>query len=90
MLFATDHSGATLCHTLSHADADSMVQLLKAKVKSDALLVSDANRCYAAVAKSLGVASSYLDSYMRWYHLLSRQGGCNSPEICLRAAVSRL
>ena len=42
MLFATDRSGATLCHTLSHADADSMVRLLKAKVKSDALLVSAA------------------------------------------------
>ena len=83
MLFATDRGGATRCHTLRRSNAESMVQLLKTKVSSDALLVSDANPCY-------GVVSSYLDSYMRWYHLLSRQGGRNSPEICLRAALSRL
>ncbi len=128
MLFAADRGGATLCHTLGRADAQSMAGLLRSRLRSDSVLVSDANPCYAAVAKELGVmhemvnqsagervwgaihiqtvnsrhsgfkrflrnfngvASSYLDSYLRWNHLLSRQGGCNSPETCLQAALNR-
>ncbi len=35
-----------------------------------------------------GIATSYLDSYLRWNHLLNRQGGRRRPQVCLRAAVN--
>ena len=105
VLVAADRAGATLSHTLPALNADSVKEALEPVVARDALLVSDANRCYLPVAAALdiphesingaagervrgalhiqtvnsrhsqikgflrgfhGIATKYLDSYLRW------------------------
>ena len=102
-----------------------MKEALGPVVARDALLVSDANRCYPPVAAALdiphesingsagervrgavhiqtvnsrhsqikgflrgfrGIATEYLDSYLRWFHLIEL-GDQPSPRACLEAAM---
>ena len=109
ILVAADRAGATLSHTLPALNAKSVKEALEPVVARDALLVSDANRCYPPVAAALGIphesingaagervrgalhiqtvnsrhsqikgflrgfrgiATEYLDSYLRWFHLI--------------------
>ena len=104
-----------------------MKEALEPVVARDALLVSDANRCYPPVAAALdiphesingaagervrgalhiqtvnsrhsqikgflrgfrGIATKYLDSYLRWFHLIEL-GDQPSPRACLKAAMAR-
>ena len=55
ILVAADHSGETLSHTLHALNAKSVKEVLEPVVAPDALLVSDANRCYPPVAASLDI-----------------------------------
>ncbi len=109
ILVAADRAGETLSHTLPALNVKSVKQALEPVVAPDALLVSDANRCYPPVAAALdiphesisasagervrgalhiqtvnsrhsqikgfsrrrrGIATKYLDSYLRWFHLI--------------------
>ena len=127
ILVAADRGGETLSHTLPALNADSVKQVLEPILAPDALLVSDANRCYPPVAAALdiphesinasagervrgalhiqtvnsrhsqiksflrgrhGIATKYLDSYLRWFHLIEL-GGQPSPRACLEAAMAR-
>ena len=102
-------------------------EVLEPVLASDALLVSDAHRCYPPVAAALdiphesinasagervrgavhiqtvnsrhrqiksfvrgrrGIATKYLDSYLRWFHLIEL-GNQPSPRACLEAAMAR-
>ena len=104
-----------------------MREALEPVIARDALLVSDANRCYPSVAAALdiphesinrsagervrgalhiqtvnsrhseikgflrgfrGIATKYLDSYLRWFHLIGL-GDQPSPRACLEAAMAR-
>ena len=108
-------------------NAKSVKEALEPVVARDALLVSDANRCYPPVAAALdiphesingaagervrgalhiqtvnsrhsqikgflrgfrGIATKYLDSYLRWFHLIEL-GDQPSPRVCLEAAIAR-
>ena len=53
ILVAADRTGATLSHTLPALNADSVREALEPVIARDALLVSDANRCYPPVAAAL-------------------------------------
>ena len=127
ILVAADRAGATLSHTLPALNAKSVKEALEPVVARDALLVSDANRCYPPVAAALGIphesingaagervrgalhiqtansrhsqikgflrgfrgiATKYLDSYLRWFHLIEL-GDQPSPRACLKAAMAR-
>ena len=127
ILVAADRAGATLSHTLPVLNAKSVKEALEPVVARDALLVSDANRCYPPVAAALdiphesingaagervrgalhiqtvntrhsqikgflrgfrGIATKYLDSYLRWFHLIEL-GDQPSPRACLEAAMAR-
>ena len=128
ILVAADRTGATLSHTLPALNADSVREALEPVIARDALLVSDANRCYpprrsgarhpsrehqplppasvcaapctsrrstAATARCKGflrgfrgIATKYLDSYLRWFHLIEL-GDQPSPRACLEAAMAR-
>ena len=55
ILVAADRAGATLSHTLPALNAKSVKEALEPVVARDALLVSDANRCYPPVAAALGI-----------------------------------
>ena len=127
VLVAADRAGATLSHTLPALNADSVKEALEPVVARDALLVSDANRCYPPVAAALdiphesingaagervrgalhiqtvnsrhsqikgflrgfhGIAAKYLDSYLRWFHLIEL-GDRPSPRACLQAAMAK-
>ena len=127
ILVAADRAGATLSHTLPALNAKSVKEALEPVVARDALLVSDANRCYPPVAAALdilhesingaagervrgalriqtvnsrhsqikgflrgfrGIATKYLDSYLRWFHLIEL-GDQPSPRACLEAAMAR-
>ena len=127
ILVAADRAGATLSHTLPALNAKSVKEALEPVVARDALLVSDANRCYPPVAAALGIphesingaagervrgalhiqtvnsrhsqikgflrgfrgiATKYLDSYLRWFHLIEL-GDQPSPTACLEAAMAR-
>ena len=55
ILVAADRGGATLSHTLPALNADSVKEVLKPVLAPDALLVSDANRCYPPVAAALDI-----------------------------------
>ena len=118
--------GATLSHTLPALNADSVREALEPVIARDALLVSDANRCYLPVTAALdiphesinrsaderarsalhiqtvnsrhseikgflrgfrGIATKYLDSYLRWFHLIEL-GDQPSPRACLEAAMA--
>ena len=97
VLVAADRGGATLSRTLPTVNADSLKEALEPVIAPDALLVSDASRCYpAALTVNLsagervrgctsrrstaviegflrryrGIATKYLDSYLRWFHLI--------------------
>ncbi len=48
-------AGETLSHTLPAINADSVKEGLEPVVAPDALLVSDANRCYPPVAAALDI-----------------------------------
>ena len=125
ILVAADR--ATLSHTLPALNAKSVKEVLEPVVARDALLVSDANRCYPPVAAALdilhesinasagervrgalhiqtvnsrhsqikgflrgyrGIATKYLDSYLRWFHLIEL-GDQPSPRACLEAAMAK-
>ena len=127
ILVAADRAGATLSHTLPALNADNVKQVLEPVLAPDALLVSDANRCYPPVAAALdiphesingsagervrgavhiqtvnsrhsqikgflrirrGIATKYLDSYLRWFHLIAL-GDRPSPRACLEAAMAK-
>ena len=127
VLVAADRAGATLSQTLPALNAKSVKEALEPVVARDALLVSDANRCYPPVAAALdiphesingaagervrgalhiqtvnsrhsqikgflrgfrGIATKYLDSYLRWFHLIEL-GDQPSPRACLKAAMAR-
>ena len=127
ILVAADRGGETLSHTLPALNADSVKEVLEPVLARDALLVSDANRCYPPVAAALdvphesinvsagerirgalhiqtvnsrhsqikgflrarrGIATKYLDSYLRWFHLIEL-GDRPSPRACLEAAMTR-
>ena len=127
ILVAADRAGETLSHTLPALNAKSVKEVLEPVVARDALLVSDANRCYPPVAEALdipresinasagervrgavhiqtvnsrhsqikgflrrrrGIATKYLDSYLRWFHL-TELGDQPSPRACLKAAMAR-
>ena len=127
ILVAADRGGETLSHTLPALNADNVKAVLKPVLAPDALLVSDANRCYPPVAAALdiphesinasagervrgavhiqtvnsrhsqikgflrrrrGIATKYLDSYLRWFHLIEL-GDRPSPRACLEAATAR-
>ena len=127
ILVAADRAGATLSHTLPALNAKSVKEALEPVVARDALLVSDANRCYPPVAAALdiphesingaagervrgalhiqtvnsrhsqikgflrgfrGIATKYLDSYLRWFHLIEL-GDQPSPRACHEAAMAR-
>ena len=124
---AADRGGETLSHTLPALNADSVKEVLEPVLAPDALLVSDANRCYPPVAAALdiphesinasagervrgalhiqtvnsrhsqikgflrarrGIATKYLDSYLRSFHLIEL-GNQPSPRACLEAAMTR-
>ena len=55
ILVAADRAGATLSHTLPALNAKSVKEALEPVVARDALLVSDANRCYPPVAAALDI-----------------------------------
>ena len=55
ILVAADRGGATLSHTLPALNADSVKDVLEPVLAPDALLVSDANRCYPPVAAALDI-----------------------------------
>ena len=55
ILVAADRAGETLSHTLPALNADSVKEGLEPVVAPDALLVSDANRCYPPVAAVLDI-----------------------------------
>ena len=55
ILVAADRAGETLSHTLPALNADSVKEGLEPVVAPDALLVSDANRCYPPVAAALDI-----------------------------------
>lgn len=127
ILVAADRTGGTLSHTLPALNADNVKDMLEPVVAPDALLVSDANRCYPPVAAALdirhesvnasagervrgavhiqtvnsrhsqiksflrgyrGIATKYLDSYLRWFHLI-QLGDQPSPRACLKAAMAK-
>ena len=127
VLVAADRGGETLSHTLPALNADNVKAVLGPVLAPDALLVSDANRCYPPVAAALdiphesinasagervrgavhiqtvnsrhsqikgflrirrGVATKYLDSYLRWFHLIAL-GDRPSPRACLEAAMAK-
>ncbi len=127
VLVAADRGGETLSHTLPALNADNGKAVLGPVLAPDALLVSDANRCYPPVAAALdiphesinasagervrgavhiqtvnsrhsqikgflrirrGVATKYLDSYLRWFHLIAL-GDRPSPRACLEAAMAK-
>ena len=127
ILVAADRGGETLSHTLPALNADSVTEVLEQVLARDALLVSDANRCYPPVAAALdiphesinasagervrgalhiqtvnsrhsqikgflcrfrGIATKYLDSYLRWFHLIEL-GDQPSPRACLEAAMAK-
>ena len=127
ILVAADRGGETLSHTLPALNADNVKEVLEPVLAPDALLVSDANRCYPPVAAALdiphesinasagervrgavhiqtvnsrhsqikgilrrrrGIATKYLDSYLRWFHLIAL-GDQPSPRACLEAAMAK-
>ena len=127
ILIAADCGGAALSHSLPALNADSVKEVLESVLAPDALLVSDANRCYLPVAAALGIphesinasagervrralhiqtvnsrhsqiegflrsyrgiATKYLDSYIRWFHVIDL-GDQPSPRTCLEAAMTR-
>ena len=127
ILVAADRAGETLSHSLPALNADSVKDVLEPVLAPDALLVSDANRCYPPVAAALDIphesinasagervrgalhiqtvnsrhsqikgflrgfrciATKYLDSYLRWFHLIEL-GNRPSPRACLAAAMAR-
>ena len=127
ILVAADRGGETLSHTLPALNADNVKAVLEPVLAPDALLVSDANRCYPPVAAALdiphesinasagervrgavhiqtvnsrhsqikdflrprrGIATKYLDSYLRWFHL-TELGDQPSPRACLEAAMAK-
>ena len=127
ILVAADRSGAILSHTLPALNPDNIKEVLEPVLAPDALLVSDAKRCYPPVATTLdiphesinastgermrgalhiltvnsrqsqikgflhgfrGIATNYLDSYLRWFHLIEL-GDQPSPRACLEAAMTR-
>ena len=55
ILVAADRAGETLSRTLPALNADSVKEALEPVVATDALLVSDANRCYRPVAAALDI-----------------------------------
>ncbi len=55
ILVAADRAGETLSHTLPALNAKSVKEVLEPVVAPDALLVSDANRCYPPVAAALDI-----------------------------------
>ncbi len=55
ILVAADRAGETLSHTLPALNAKSVKEVLEPVVARDALLVSDANRCYPPVAEALDI-----------------------------------
>ena len=55
ILVAADCGGETLSHTLPALNADNVEEVLEPVLAPDALLVSDANRCYPPVAATLDV-----------------------------------
>ena len=55
ILVAADRGGATPSHTLPALNADSVKDVLEPVLAPDALLVSDANRCYPPVAAALDI-----------------------------------
>ncbi len=127
ILVAADRAGATLSHSLPALNADSVKDVLEPALAPDALLVSDANRCYPPVAAALdiphesinasagervrgavhiqtinsrhsqikgflrgfrGIATKYLDSYLRLFHLIEL-GDQLLPRACFGAAMTR-
>jgi len=54
-LVAADRGGETLSHTLPALNTDNMKEVLEPVLAPDALLVSDANRCYPPVAAALDI-----------------------------------
>ena len=120
-------TGETLSCTLPILNAKSVTEALKPVLARDALLVSDANRCYPPVAAALdiphetinrsagervrgavhiqtvnsrhsqikgflrpfrGIATKYLDSYLRWFHLIELADR-PPPRACLTAAMAK-
>ena len=55
ILVAADRGGETLSHTLPALNADNVKEVLEPVLAPDALLVSDANRCYPPVAAALDI-----------------------------------
>ncbi len=55
ILVAADHGGETLSHILPALNAKSVKEVLEPVLAPDALLVSDANRCYPPVAAALDI-----------------------------------
>ena len=127
VLVAADRTGETLSCTLPILNAKSVTEALEPVVARDALLVSDANRCYPPVAAALaiphetinrsagehvrgavhiqtvnsrhsqikgflrpfrGIATKYLDSYLRWFHLIELADR-PPPRACLTAAMAK-
>ena len=56
ILFAADRSGATLGAALDSTRAAEIADALRPAVAKDAVLVSDAARCYSPCARSLGLS----------------------------------
>ncbi len=127
VLVAADRGGATLSRTLPTVNADSLKEALEPVIAPDALLVSDASRCYPPAAAALairhetvnlsagervrgalhiqtvnsrhsqlkgflrryrGIATKYLDSYLRWFHLIELADR-PTPRACLAAAMAK-
>ena len=65
ILVAADRAGATLSHTLPALNAKSVKEALEPVVARDALLVSDANRCYPPVAAALGIPHESINGARR-------------------------
>ena len=55
ILVAADRGGETLSHTLPALNTDSVKEVLEPVLAPDALLVSDANRCYPPAAAALDI-----------------------------------
>ncbi len=63
ILVAADRAGATLSRTLPALNADNVKEVLEPVLAPDALLVSDANRCYPPVAAALDIPHESINAF---------------------------
>ena len=91
ILVAADRGDETFSHTLPALNADSVKEVLEPVLAPDALLVSDANRCYPPVAAALDIPH---ESIMERVNLKSERQLCDAhgptPATAARGAEGTL